>query len=254
MGTTTIIRNFRQPVRVIAPPGVPPTIDGTSTGSTNLNPGFNTVLSTSLSNDIIVALIFHNTRNSVGAPRACTSVDSATLGTFNRRGSQVSYHSGFTGTPYIALDVFWALATSPLSSEVISASFDGNFDNGAGVFFGVNGCGNLSSPWDINGSLPGVVSDASGTSTPSIQPVSTNARGTLIFGFTGTANEGGDNNAVTAGGDFSFLAERREVGGSSWSRCGAVYKGVSSAQANSTVPFGHTWGGWIGLAHALVGT
>ena len=86
-------------------------------------------------------------------------------------------------SPYEDTEVWWALASSPLSSATITVNLAGSIDDASIVAFGVNGA-NTSTPWDSNAALPKTASSTS-SGNPTVSGVSTSNANDMLFGFNG---------------------------------------------------------------------
>jgi hypothetical protein len=100
------------------------------------------------------------------------------------------------------LDVFWTFSASSQAAIAVTANLAATADDLGIIVIAVNGCGNTSAPWDVNGSLPASISDLTaglGTnSIPTVTGVSTTAPGTLICMFATNANSSSNPTSQTA--------------------------------------------------------
>lgn len=140
-------------------------LDG-STGVLNStgSPSATLTLTTTASPDVIVVSCAYNGASSV------TSVAGSGL-TFTHRAKA-------GGSQYI--DEWYAIASSPLSSEVITVTFSGSTSYNACTAFGISGA-NSTAPYDTNSVLP-VIS----TATPTT--FSTSNANDIILGLTRTTS------------------------------------------------------------------
>jgi len=149
-----------------------PSIDGNSYSTLNFGPSFDIVLSTSLSNDVI--LVFANPQGPT-----VTSVTSPTLGNFNQL---------ITAQPTVGYNasVWYAIATAPLTNETITVNLNYTGTETGGVALGVNGA-YLSAPFDPNPQSLNAIQVATG---PNITiNISTSNPDDLIIGFAATGNQ-----------------------------------------------------------------
>lgn len=132
-------------------------VDGTATFSFYSTTSGTATLTTTNSNDVIIVAVARADDGPV------VSVTSPHL-TFTRRTRQP--WGGADGTVGITYDEEWyAIATSPLSSEVVTVSQQsGSTSDLDFAAFGISGA-NTSTPYDTNGSLPALT--GSGTATVS---------------------------------------------------------------------------------------
>jgi hypothetical protein len=151
-----------------------PSIDGNSNTTNSSGTFFDIVLSTSLSNDVI--LVFANPQGPT-----VTSVTSPTLGNFNQLITAQPTSIGYNAS------VWYAIATAPLTNETITVNLNSSGARTGGVALGVNGA-YLSSPFDPNTlSLNGVQQSASVSPNITIN-ISTTNPDDLIIGFGATPN------------------------------------------------------------------
>lgn len=157
-------------------------VDGSATNTTAASNACTVTLTTSNANDIIALWA-----RSAGTASAVSSVSGGGL-TWNLRKAILR------GTS-VSLELWWALAASPLSSTVITTNFVGS--NGANrlTAFGVTGA-NTTTPFDTDASLPASAQSASSQSeAPTISTQNSNtmliAGLTALGGFTSLTYPGG---------------------------------------------------------------
>lgn len=131
-----------------------PSVDGHSAHAAAIGAGtIATALTTTQANDIIVVCVYNENANN-SAIRTVTGIAATGL-MFTKRASQ-SYvtNPAVSGhTSGVDLEVWYALAASPLAALTITASFSGSTDDGGIVAFGVSGA-ITATPWDTDASLP----------------------------------------------------------------------------------------------------
>jgi hypothetical protein len=155
-----------------------PTIDGTAHGiSTNANATLS--LTTTQNDDIIVVMAYNEFQNS-GAGAAVSSVTATGLTFAQRSISNSSTHG--------SLEIWWAHAASPLTAATITVAWAAAFDDSVILALGVNGCGNLSAPWDANGSLPTKASFSGGVTNPGVTGVSTTTANDFLIAAIGSVD------------------------------------------------------------------
>lgn len=176
-------------------------------------------LTTTLANDIIVVLPYNELN--AGAS-AVASVTSPGL-TFARRAQSNDTGNG-------SLEMWWALATAPLTATVITVAFAGAFDDAGCVAFGVNGC-NLAAPWDTNGSLPKI------GSFPNAGPISVTGVSTtqtddlVLFSCGAMAGPG----SISLGGGFTDILQVSNSGGVLFCNQMSAGMAVTAAQSSITI-------------------
>jgi hypothetical protein len=180
--------------------------------------------STILSNDLVV-LIAYSELNT-GASPTVSSVSGASL-TWNLRvRSNASTHGN--------LEVWWAIAATPLTGATITASYTGNFDDATLCVFAINGV-NTSTPWDANASLPAKQSYTA-TATPSFSSISTNSTNALALFAVGTANNWATPGTVPTG--YAALATANNAGGSLFAAFAVANQVQAATMAGVTVAWG----------------
>lgn len=202
-----------------------PTLDNYTSGNVSGTATCSVVLSTTKTNDVIVAVFV--AEKPASGPPSVSSVSSTSGLTWHKRLSVVSNVTD--------VEVWWAYAPSVVTSETITATYNMSIDDFSGIAFGVNGC-DQTSPWDPNSSLPQTM--VANGSSPSMTASTTNANTFMIEGI-GTGNNATNYNTPPAG--WTFVAGTKNGGGLQYSAVGAACKGFTSAQSSLTV----TWGGAI---------
>lgn len=216
-----------------------PCTTGTSSGSATLT--------TTNSNDVIVILVSNENTGSV--LRTVSGVSSTGLTFLKRSGGSIGT------TPFSDLEVWYAIASSPLASAAISVTLSGITDDATVVAFGVSGA-NTTTPWDPNASLPTPAATATTASIPSVGGVSTTNSNDMLFGFTGLSTSSDASFPTeTAGSGFALVtAPQLDGGGIGGSEGAAEYKVVSVTQSSTTVAFGTTTDSadnWIMIGDAI---
>jgi hypothetical protein len=233
------------------PDGSPAT--GRDSGTTSV-PTNVALLTTSNANDILVAFIYNNRTSGQGSAITVSSVtDNNTLTWAKAPGSSFSFQSAAPGTPFIDVEIWWALAAAAQTNNTVTATFAATMDNAAIIVQAFTGCGNLSAPWDVNGSLPATAN--SGTAgAPAITGISTTAAGTALLAFVASANTSAGYTDQTAGTGYTMIANEVAQAGTNFSKGAAERQAFTAAQSGLTADFAVSWNGWIAIAHALVGT
>ena len=167
-------------------------------------------------NDILVVAVF-NENNGTGNPATVASITSSGL-TFAQRSSVSQTDGG-------GMEVWWALAATPLIAQSLTIAFTGTFDDASSVAYGVAGCA-TGAPWDSNGSLP---QTASGFS---ITGFSTTSADDCLVTFVGSAS--GEVNPF----GFTVIVTTSDSAGSWGTSITTGYQDVSSPQTNSSLAAG----------------
>jgi hypothetical protein len=211
-------------------------LDGTCTGGHGGTSGSTTAtatLSTALSLDVIVVCITTGGNSNHGHVTGVT--DTAGL-VYTKRTTQV-------GNTQENMDVWWAIAVTPLTNDVITVTTTAT--GSTAIFaFAVNGA-SLTSPWDTNSTLPAFFSNdsggpGSGAGAATVN-MSTSSANTFIFGFYGSDNVP-TGQAVNAGITIYLgQAEETETSGyGQWAEVG--YTIVTSPQTALAVSFTQSGG------------
>ena len=184
---------------------------GSGAGSGNVtNASLTYNLTTWEPNDILVVAVF-NENHGTGNPATVASITSSGL-TFAQRSIVSATNGG-------GMEVWWALAATPLIAQSMTIAFTGSFDDASSVAYGVAGC-YTSSPWDSNGSLPATASGFS------ITGISTSQADDSLVSFVGS--ETGPGNPF----GFTTLVSTSTFGGSLASAIITGYQNVSSTQSS----------------------
>jgi hypothetical protein len=201
---------------VTAPATNNKTIDGTAGGQFSTTNTGTVTLTTTQANDVIILSYYHNANL---GPRTIATVTSAHL-TWARR-SRNAWGSDSDN------EIWWATASSPLTAEVITITLaSGNIDDAAYHAFGVSGCPNPSSPWDLHASLTTAFTSAFAQSTPlTLSGISTNSSVPMLIGNTGSYN----NIAITPpSGTTAVRSDQVNTGGILFARTSTFYRNYSS--------------------------
>jgi hypothetical protein len=141
-------------------------IDGSAINASTTNAAsISASLTTTQANDVIV-VAFMGEMNTNAACPTISQISSTHLPStaWSKRSQIQMAGEGGTTSGNIDVEVWWAVASSALSSESITVTLTGTCnDDMALVIFGVSGA-NTSSPWDSNSSLPAYNTNASSTS------------------------------------------------------------------------------------------
>ena len=216
--------------------GSTPSLDGTATGQWSGSAIGTVTVTTTQVNDVVVLLIGCEQN---AALQTVSSVASSHL-TFTRRG-------GFNGQPgtgnYQSFEIWWAPATTVLTSEVVTITLSAATDDAAVVAFAVHGAANIASPWDT-GTLPVIT-----TGNPAAAPTfTTNQAHDFIFAASFSSGPTYDTSAWTA------LANVGNGGGANFAYISSFYEIVSSTQTAVSASLTSANGGLkIRLVDAITG-
>jgi len=221
-------------------------VEGATTAKFSTATSGTITLSTSSSNDVIVLLIVNEDQANAAVRTVSTVTASATgLGAFavhsNGAGNQIST------SPYVDAEVWYAIATSPLNSVLITVTLSGSTDDASIVAFGVSGA-NTGTPWDPHPALAVAKNTASSVPTAS---VTTNNANDMILGFTGIGQAGGSSTSESNTGGFTMIQQQLNTANGDSSLAAAEYQLVSSVQAPISVAFTAANTNWVMIGDAL---
>jgi hypothetical protein len=236
-----------------------PAIDGSSDNSFTSSSG-SVTLTTSKSNDVIVVEIstedaqqycgYHCNGNTM----TVSSVTASGL-TFHTRSTYQSQDQ-----TYQDLEVWYAIAATPLSSKSISITLSGTPDDASVVAFGVSGA-NTVSPWDGNGALPATNTGNGGHhgSNPSVSGISTSHSLDMLIGFqaNGNTNNQCGSSESTPGSGYSLILDNTACGQNSGEDASAEYQVVGSTQSGASASFGNSLNNgvtWMMIGDAIQGS
>lgn len=222
-------------------------IEGTASAATNGNcTGANPAVTTVSANDILTVVVGTNNVSASGSAPAVSSISTtgqASLSLTKR--SAFSVQSAGAGTPWLDVEVWWALAAAAGTYTIHAVA---SADDCAVIGFGVAGA-NTSTPWDTNGSL---TATANGTgSAPSITGVSTTCDKTMLLMAAFAANTSAGYTDQTAGTGFTIITNQAANAGTNFSKTAAQQDIVAVAQSGITTSFAVSWVGWIASVDAI---
>lgn len=202
------------------------TLDGFANSSKSSATSATVSLTTTKTNDIIVVVV--GAEATTGVPPIVSGVSSTSGLTWAKRSTKSATAN--------AQEVWWALAPSILTNEVITVTYTATFDDWAGTAFGVNGC-NTAAPWDTSTSLPafGVYPDGTAAAAPAVSGVSTVSTAPFVF----MAFAHAYSSTLTAPAGFTMLGAGVANGGGTYFEYAAVaYEVFGAALTSQTI----TWG------------
>ncbi len=213
-------------------------IDVLGFATTNGGSTFTFSFRTTLPNTILAICLYQENGTLPGTIRTVTGVTSSSLTWANR--------AAYSRTTLIAsrVEIWWALATSVLSSESITITLSGTTANWAFVIFGAVGC-YTASPWDGNGGIPSYANSTTATGTsPACAGVATSNSSDLLLAVFGSAlNFPADRSSIPSG--FTQLRGTGISGGQD-TQVSVALQSLASPQASETV----TWGSLNGSSQA----
>lgn len=239
------------------------TTDGAADGQGNTNTTCTTNstlnLTTTNSNDVVIAFIWANRTNAQGSLPTPSSVSGATLGNFTFYAAVTASNYGASGD-YFDLEIWYVVAASPVINEIITSTYSNTFDNCAISAQAFTGAKTSGLPFDTNSSLPassstngnGTGKDNTGT-IPSLSGLSTSYDKTVLLGAA-AFSAGTNTNAQSAGGGFTSIHNLSPAAGAQFTKESTEYQTTesSSPQSGQTVAFNATWANWIMITAALV--
>lgn len=207
-------------------------------------------ITTSGSNEILVAAFGADTTSGTGSAPAISSVSGSGLTWHNITTSAgINYQSTIGGDAYITTGIYWALAPTA-GSYGVQVTYTGTIDNCANILAAVSGA-NTSTPLDTNGSLPATNGGSNSSGDPSTSSVSTSCSTTLILQSAAYWNNSGLQSNQTTGTGFSTVSNRVAQTGSLDGILSVQYGVFSSAQTGQTFSFGTSWPGGLTVVAAL---
>ena len=224
-----------------------PALDETANGLFSSASSGSVTLSTINPNDIIVVAVFDE---NVSSPSRTVSSVTASGLTFAKRSSITGTGPGQFATTWDDMEVWWALASSPLSNEVITVNLSGSIDDASIAAFGVVGA-NTSSPWDS--ASPTTNYNTSSSPQPGTITISTNNAGTrdLLLGIIGAEIDA----LQTGPGDFgstpAFLIGHIANGGGTDLSYVGVEGLVASTQSSAAISWPASWNGTITSSYQI---
>jgi flagellin-like protein len=212
-------------------------LDG-STGAGTQSNSASASLTTLSANDVIIV-----TTGTSSSSTTVTSVRDSAGHTWTHRQTE-------TGSPSVAEEEWYTIASTKLSSDSITVTWSASGDN---VFsaFGISGA-NTASPFDTHSGLPAV---ATGTSTSPSVSVSTSHANDFIFGM--LANEHTSFAAChteTLANGFSDIQPESSLGSNTCMNSDQEYQVVTSTQSNLAISFTTSSGGsnqWAEIGDAV---
>lgn len=212
--------------------------------------GGSVTLSTTNAGDIIVLCVYSEDNGHAGGPLVVNAVSSTHTTGWTKRASTTSPDNVQNGAG-AALDVWYGVASAPLTGEVISFTFSGTVDDWGAVCSGWSGV-DQATPWDTNVAIPASNTSNAGTTDPSVTGVSTSANNTVVLAFAGSTGNGNFSNPSSAPSGFSGQGTPGSTGGGRlFAECYGAYQAQTAPQSGITVAFTTAVSGWISIVDAL---
>jgi len=234
-------------------------IDGAQPGTaTSNNVVSAAALTTVQAGDIIIAYVYAEWAQSVGAAGSVSGISGGGL-TWNKRASQSLFGQGqSTNSDYSDLELWWAYAPTALSSVTITATFTkpggNNFDAAAINVFGVTGFFGTTyslNPWDSHISLPATGTLAFAAANPACVLSTSNAR-TMVIGAAGASLASLDFNSAYLEAGYTGIVSGTVVGPTNIATCSVQFRNFATVQTNLTVDYSDAGTeGWIFIGDAL---
>lgn len=214
-------------------------------------------LTTANPNDLIVVVVSSETTDGTGVHAILNSIamtgGTGTIGVFTKRSSFYMDSVPNTGQGTLplghAMEVWSAVATTPLSAAVLTATLSKVIDDAVLDAFGVN-FDSLNAPvWTSNPSCPATAKDTTGASvTPSVSGVSTNGP-CMVLGFFATPQH--PTLIETNGAGYTIIEASANHGANNDEAQAEQYQLFAGAQTNLTVAFGTATAGPFVIADAI---
>ena len=213
-------------------------IDGTAYQSSGTHGQPTLTLTTTQPNDLIILIITQDSTSHTFTP-------SDTYGlTWNHRSTSVPLKEGNSEQ----VDEWWAIASSPLSSDTISLGESGkSAHDTVAIAIAISGA-NPTNPFDSHIGLPYTNTGTSTTTTPSVTGVTTSNANDLILGITGYT---GTSTNITAATGYTLVTSQTYSTSQQWGA--AEYKIVTATQSSATVTWGNNPGSnnWAMIVDAV---
>jgi hypothetical protein len=228
-----------------------PTVDGKAVNSTvaaGATSGTVTLTTTNANDIIVIAVALENT-TAQGSTNKVTSVaktsGTGTVGSFTQRSASDGNSSN--GNAFQGLEVWWAVATTALTSAVFTVHSNIATDDMVIVAFGVSGVGSTSAPWDPNASLTVAnINTSTVATTQTSKSTSTTNADDLIVWFSCDTN----GVAPAAPTGFSAVESATNALGTLEVSLGVHTKSVSATQTSQTYTSSSS-ASWVVVMDAL---
>lgn len=215
-----------------------------------------TMPATNNNDNVLLALVQGVATGVMTSPSISGVVSSPSL-TWARRQQAVTINNAPGGDgAHNDLEIWWAYAPTPtlVGSIGVTATFTAAIDAASMHIFAVSGANDPTSPWDINGALPGASSNISATAgAVDIPGVATTASSTFAFAFYGSSEAASPNTNDT--GVTTILGTTNNNGpGTFWSYTRSEYIVYSTPKSTFTFHMLGNVANWGALFDALAGS
>jgi hypothetical protein len=209
-------------------------------GQSSVSTSSNQNLTTSDTNDVLVAYISYANNGSQPPNSVATLTDTAGL-TWTKRGYFPNGFMQISGNDSVGTtEVWWAHAPTALSGDVITATFTSGVVGCTVInVIAINGA-DTSAPWDTSPTLPGIATNQqlnSTTQAGSANPITTLNADCMLLAYGMNSNALSSSTTVSSDGNSTAWSAGPYVndGGNYQLAAGIWYKSVSSAQTNLPV-------------------
>jgi hypothetical protein len=225
------------------------TLDGSSVVTWGGVASGQVALTTSNADDIIVACVAGE-MNPASSRFVLGVTDQGSAGlTFTRLTSFNYTTTGFGSNAFADMEIWWAKAPSPLSSEIIKAQFSAAMDAAWMILFGVTGA-DQTQPWDTSASFPATDSQPTNVdANMSISGLNIHASPSMLIEMFYTVR----NELPTPGSGFTNIKTAAVGPGTLWSSGFVAYEAFTPPQTGVTAAVTGNSQGCGFLVHALRG-
>ncbi len=201
-------------------------IDGSgATATASSTNSISAAITTSLADDIIIAF-FHCELNA----------SSITVNSVSGGGLTWTRRTQFVWGANNTIEIWWAYAHTPLTSQTITVSCTGSFDDASLQLIAFNGAYSFVTPWDTGGAYPYTALVT--TSSVSVN-ITSSTPTSFVLGFLGSPNS----NNGAAGSGFTSLYTTTNGGAALWSYTRSEYQNFSAAISSYPAGFINTAAG-----------
>lgn len=234
------------------------TLDGSANNFAWSSTASSTITLTTVNpNNLVVLVVSAETSDTTGVHAIVSSIamtgGSGTISPFAQRSSSfldnVPNSNPVGGPIGHNFEIWWAVATTPLTAAVFTVTLSKAIDDAVLDIFSVN-YDSINAPvWTTNVSCPAIFSDVSGaTTTPQATGVSTN-NACMAIGFFASPRH--PTLIETNGVGYTIIESSANHGGNNDQAQAEEYQVFSSAQSSLTIPFGTDTPVWFVIGDAI---
>lgn len=213
------------------------TIRGSTTGTAHYT--------TTVADEIVLLFISYEP-NSSATPSVASVTDANGL-TWTRRGTPFSFTSASPAT-FVGMEVWWAHCSAIVGLSAITVTLSAAVDDGSLCTMSVSGVTNFTNPFDTNVSLPATLFQSAAANAS--LTINTSLGDALVFGFTGSANNGGK----TAVAPFAISASSQNNNGTNYSYEFVETNNYAAPQTGLAVSMASSVGDYGFIVDALTGS